>query len=168
MSPIICRWKLVKHLDCFGDNKRTKDYQNDHQVISMLLVKQQKIMLKILLVRMPLFWAVVRIMGTRLYLSSLIQFTAFSTMEFQKNKREVERFELHSKLFSSACKLPILSIKLKYPGFCCLFRFTYTYMYMQITLHSADFAGGKNDTFDFPDQMLAFLGTLFTLTIKIF
>ena len=55
MSPIICRWKLVKHLDCFGDNKRTKDYQNDHQVISMLLVKQQKIMLKILLVRMPLF-----------------------------------------------------------------------------------------------------------------
>ena len=119
MSPIICRWKLVKHLDCFGDNKRTKDYQNDHQVISMLLVKQQKIMLKI--VRMPLFWAVVRIMGTRLYLSSLIEFTAFSTTEFQKNKREVERFELHSKLFSSACKLPILSIKLKYPGFCCLF-----------------------------------------------
>ena len=46
--------------------------------------------------------------------------------------------------------------------------FTYTYMYMQITLHSADFAGDKNDTFDFPDQMLAFLGTLFTLTIKIF
>ena len=41
-------------------------------------------------------------------------------------------------------------------------------MYMQITLHSADFAGDKNDTFDFPDQMLAFLGTLFTLTIKIF
>ena len=118
MSPIICRWKVVKHLDCFGDNKRTKDYQNDHQVISMLLVKQQKIMLKILLVRMPLFWAVVRIMGTRLYLSSLIEFTAFSTTEFQKNKREVKRFELHSKLFSSACKLPILSIKLKYPGFC--------------------------------------------------
>ena len=121
MSPIICRWKLVKHLDCFGDNKRTKDYQNDHQVISMLLVKQQKIMLKILLVRMPLFWAVVRIMGTCLYPSSLIEFTAFFTTEFQKNKREVERFELHSKLFSSAWKLPILSIKLKYPGFCCLF-----------------------------------------------
>ena len=39
---------------------------------------------------------------------------------------------------------------------------------MQITLHSADFAGDKNYTFDFPDQMLAFLGTLFTLPIKIF
>ena len=25
MSPIICRWKLVKHLDCFGHNRRTKD-----------------------------------------------------------------------------------------------------------------------------------------------
>ena len=25
ISPIICRWKLVKHLDCFGDNRRTKD-----------------------------------------------------------------------------------------------------------------------------------------------
>ena len=101
-------------------------------------------------------------------LCDLIEFPAFFTTEIQKNKREVEWFELHSKLFSSACKLPILSIKLKYPSFCCLFCFTYTYMYMQITLHSADFAGDKNDTFDFPDQMLAFLGTLFTLTIKIF
>ena len=25
MSPIICRWKLVKYVDCFGDNARTKD-----------------------------------------------------------------------------------------------------------------------------------------------
>ena len=25
MSPIIFRWKLVKHLHCFGDNRRTKD-----------------------------------------------------------------------------------------------------------------------------------------------
>ena len=25
MSPIICGWKLVKHVDCFGDNRRTKD-----------------------------------------------------------------------------------------------------------------------------------------------
>ena len=25
MSPIICRWKLVKHRYCFGDNRRTKD-----------------------------------------------------------------------------------------------------------------------------------------------
>ena len=25
MCPIICRWKLVKHLYCFGDNRRTKD-----------------------------------------------------------------------------------------------------------------------------------------------
>ena len=25
MCPIICRWKLVKHRHCFGDNKRTKD-----------------------------------------------------------------------------------------------------------------------------------------------
>ena len=27
MSPIInfCRWKLVKHLNCFGDNRRTKN-----------------------------------------------------------------------------------------------------------------------------------------------
>ena len=27
MSPIInfCRWKLVKYLNCFGDNRRTKD-----------------------------------------------------------------------------------------------------------------------------------------------
>ena len=25
MSPIICRWKFVKHLDCFGDSRRTKD-----------------------------------------------------------------------------------------------------------------------------------------------
>ena len=24
MSPIICRWKLVKHLYYFGDNRRTK------------------------------------------------------------------------------------------------------------------------------------------------
>ena len=24
MTPIICRWKLVKHLYYFGDNKRTK------------------------------------------------------------------------------------------------------------------------------------------------
>ena len=23
-SPVICKWKLVKHLDCFGDNKKTK------------------------------------------------------------------------------------------------------------------------------------------------
>ena len=23
--PVICKWKLVKHLDCFGDNKKTKD-----------------------------------------------------------------------------------------------------------------------------------------------
>ena len=35
MFPIICRWKLVKHLDCFGDNKRTKDYQK-YQVIFVL------------------------------------------------------------------------------------------------------------------------------------
>ena len=25
MFPIICRWKLVKHRYCFGDNRRTKD-----------------------------------------------------------------------------------------------------------------------------------------------
>ena len=25
MCPIICRWKLVKHRYCFGDNRRTKD-----------------------------------------------------------------------------------------------------------------------------------------------
>ena len=25
MCPIICRWKLVKHHYCFGDNRRTKD-----------------------------------------------------------------------------------------------------------------------------------------------
>ena len=25
MSPIICRWKLVKQRYCFGDNRRTKD-----------------------------------------------------------------------------------------------------------------------------------------------
>ena len=25
MSPVICRWKFVKHLDCFGDNRTTKD-----------------------------------------------------------------------------------------------------------------------------------------------
>ena len=25
MSPIICRWKLVKHLDCLEDNRKTKD-----------------------------------------------------------------------------------------------------------------------------------------------
>ena len=25
MSLIICRWKLVKHLDCFGVNRRAKD-----------------------------------------------------------------------------------------------------------------------------------------------
>ena len=25
MSPIICRWKLVKHRSWFGDNRRTKD-----------------------------------------------------------------------------------------------------------------------------------------------
>ena len=25
ISPIVSRWKLVKHLDCFGDNRRTKD-----------------------------------------------------------------------------------------------------------------------------------------------
>ena len=25
MCPIICRWKLVKHPYCFGDNRRTKD-----------------------------------------------------------------------------------------------------------------------------------------------
>ena len=24
MSPIICRWKFVKHLDCFGDSRRTQ------------------------------------------------------------------------------------------------------------------------------------------------
>ena len=35
MFPIICRWKLVKHLDCFGDNKRTKDYKK-YQVIFVL------------------------------------------------------------------------------------------------------------------------------------
>ena len=23
--PIICGWKLVKHLDCLGDNRRTKN-----------------------------------------------------------------------------------------------------------------------------------------------
>ena len=23
--PIFCTWKLVKHLDCFGENRRTKD-----------------------------------------------------------------------------------------------------------------------------------------------
>ena len=28
MSPIICRWKLLKHLDCFGDNRRTEDIRN--------------------------------------------------------------------------------------------------------------------------------------------
>ena len=94
------------------------------------------------------------------------------------------------------CKLPILSIKLIYPGFfatfqfasfpyilflwklsdssceftlskgrnittyiynhgnTCLFRLTYTYM--QITLHSADFAGDKNVAFDFSDACLFF------------
>ena len=25
MASIICSWKLVKHFDCFGDNRRTKD-----------------------------------------------------------------------------------------------------------------------------------------------
>ena len=25
MCPIICRWKLVKHRYCFGDNRRKKD-----------------------------------------------------------------------------------------------------------------------------------------------
>ena len=25
MPPINCRWKLVRHFDCFGDNRRTKD-----------------------------------------------------------------------------------------------------------------------------------------------
>ena len=38
-------------------------------------------------------------------------------------------------------------------------EFPFTYTYMQITLHSADFAGDKN---------VAFLGTLFILTNKIF
>ena len=23
--PIICGWKLVKHLDCLGDNRKTKN-----------------------------------------------------------------------------------------------------------------------------------------------
>ena len=32
--------------------------------------------------------------------------------------------ELHSNLFSSVCKLPILSIKLKYPGFFTSFQFS--------------------------------------------
>ena len=31
-------------------------------------------------------------------------------------------FELRSKRFSSVCKLPIVSIKLKYPGFFTTFR----------------------------------------------
>lgn len=25
ISPNICKWKLVGHLDCFGGNRRTKD-----------------------------------------------------------------------------------------------------------------------------------------------
>ena len=25
ITPIICRWKLVKHRHCFGDNRGTKD-----------------------------------------------------------------------------------------------------------------------------------------------
>ena len=33
----------------------------------------------------------------------------------------------------------------------CLFRFPYTYRYMQITLHLAVFAGDKNISFDFSD-----------------
>ena len=25
MSPTICRWELVNHLDCLGDSRKTKD-----------------------------------------------------------------------------------------------------------------------------------------------
>ena len=25
MSPIICRWELVKHVDCLGDNRKTNN-----------------------------------------------------------------------------------------------------------------------------------------------
>ena len=39
---------------------------------------------------------------------------------------------------------------------------------LHIPLHSADFAEDKNVAFDFWDWQLAFLGTLFILTIKIF
>jgi len=86
------------------------------------------------------------------------------------------------RLFLSVCKLSILSIKLKYPGFfsqlfdmlCFILSnfyeskilFCFTHTYMQITLPWWILLETKMSPLI--SQMLAFLGTLFILTIKTF
>ena len=36
MSAIIWWWKLVKHLDCFGDNRKLKDTRKNQVMRSLL------------------------------------------------------------------------------------------------------------------------------------
>ena len=43
--PIICWWKLVKHLDCFGDNRGTKDIHRTraHNFVNAQQAQQYKL-----------------------------------------------------------------------------------------------------------------------------
>ena len=47
--PIICWWKLVKHLDCFGDNRGTKDIHRTraHNFVNAQQAQQYKLNLGI-------------------------------------------------------------------------------------------------------------------------
>ena len=38
MCPIICRWKLVKHRYCFGDNRRTKPLNHPYPAQSQIII----------------------------------------------------------------------------------------------------------------------------------
>ena len=117
-------------------------------------------------------------------------------------------FKLCSKLFSSVCKLPVVSIKLNYPGFLRLFNLLcfILYCFCESVILSCEFMLSKGKNFEemlrlqprryitillhlhsyeiklpffwqilleikilpLIFQMLAFLGTLFILTIRIF
>ena len=74
-------------------------------------------------------------------------------------------FELCSKLFSSVCKLPVVSIKLNYPGFFTTFQFALFHfiLFLWSVILSCEFTLSKGKNFE---ETLRFLRCVFCVALR--